>query len=84
MTRFLFHALLLSLFASPLMISANDQSQNPIVRKRQEKATPFGEIEDALILDSILAEEDNRFLGMSYGFSYRYGGKAGKSGKSGS
>ena len=38
----------------------------PVLRKRQYKATPFGEIEDVVVLDDIWEEEDARFLEMSF------------------
>ena len=80
----LFHVLTISsLLTNQFVISADDHSNDPVVRKRQHEATTFGEIEDVVVLANILEEEDERFLGMSYGFSYRYGGKSGKSGKSG-
>lgn len=84
----MFQAFILSIIMSSFITFAieDDQSQEPLARKRQEKATLFGEIQDALVADSIEAEEENRFLEMSYGYdiSYRYGsGKGGKSGKSG-
>ena len=41
----------------------------PVLRKRLYKKTPFGEIEDVVVLADIWEEEDARFLQMSMDFS---------------